>query len=310
MKSHWQEGVIECPEFDLTMTLESGQSFHWIQQEGGYAGCVGRTPYFVRQEGNLLHYRSIGSDDHEKILSHYFAFDHDLTVIRESCAGHLVSHKAALACRGLRIMRQPHWECIASFILSPMKQVAHIRQMSHALRVAYGTKLHGSPVPAFPAPEILASTSEEGLRQCGLGFRAKGLLGTAKLIASGAFDPVALVTMKTDEARTALCTLPGIGRKVANCILLFSYERLNAVPVDVWIARILGSFRSRKETPQQLERYGERLLGPYAGYIQQYLFHQARTGKLVIPQKLTRKNPSKNPSSNQKNNRSRRLVAA
>jgi N-glycosylase/DNA lyase len=140
-------------------------------------------------------------------------------------------------------------------------------------------------VPAFPDPKALAETSERDLRLCGLGFRAKSLLATARLVASGEFDPESLITLSTEMARKELCTLPGIGRKVANCILLFSYERLEAVPVDVWIARILGSFRSRKATPEQLERYGGKLLGPYAGYIQQYLFHRARTGKLDLPQK-------------------------
>lgn len=272
-----------CPEFDLRMTLESGQTFHWTPRDGGYTGCIGETAVFLRQEGSLLHYR--GAD--APTLNHYFALDHDLSAIRSSCDGHPASREAALACCGLRIMRQPHWECLASFILSPMKQVAHIRQMSLALRATYGKRLQETPVPAFPAAATLASASEEDLRRCGLGFRAKGLLGTARKVAAGEFDPEALVSMETAEARAALCTLPGIGRKVANCILLFAYERLEAIPVDVWISRILSSFRSpnsKKVTTDQLERYGERLLGPYAGYIQQYLFHQARTGKLILPQ--------------------------
>jgi N-glycosylase/DNA lyase len=284
MEKGW--GVIECPEFDLDLTLNSGQTFHWIPQEKGFAGCIGDIPYLLRQEGSLLHY--CGGD--AETLRHYFALDHDLSAIRASCAGHPSSRIAAEACRGLRIMRQPHWECLASFILSPMKQVAHIRQMSVALRTTYGRKLPGTSVPAFPEPAALAKASEGGLRRCGLGFRAKGLLGTAQRIASGEFDPETLSLMSTEDARKALCTLPGIGRKVANCILLFAYERLEAVPVDVWIGRILDSFRpnsSRKSkaTPEELERYGERLLGPYAGYIQQYLFHQARTGNLKLPGK-------------------------
>lgn len=283
-----KEGILRCPEFDLRMTFGSGQTFHWTEQEGGYTGCIGTTAVFVRQQGDLLHYRGIDGE----ALAHYLAFDHDLEAIRASCLGHPASHEAALACRGLRIMRQPHWECIATFILSPMKQVSHIRQMSLTLRSRYGKPLRGTPVPAFPEAAALAPLSEADLRACGLGFRAKGLLGTAKLVASGEFDPEALASMSTEEARRSLCTLPGIGRKVANCILLFSYERLEAVPVDVWIARILGSFRSRKTTPEKLERYGEKLLGPYAGYIQQYLFHQARTGKLKVP---TKKKSSKKP---------------
>ena len=270
------EGVIGCPEFDLAMTLASGQTFHWTEQDGGFTGCIGTIPMFLRQEGDRLHHR--GGDP--ELIARYFAFDHDLGTIRASCASHPSVAAAAEACRGLRIMRQPKWECIASFILSPMKQVAHIRQMSLALRARYGCRLPGTPVPAFPKPAAIAAASEEDLRSCGLGFRAKGLLGTARRVASGDFDPEALAPLPTNEAREALCTLPGVGRKVANCILLFAYERLDAVPVDVWIGRILSSFRSprsRKLTPLELERYGERLLGPYAGYIQQYLFHQART---------------------------------
>ena len=285
MNPRWEAGAIECPEFDLEMTLNSGQTFHWIPDSDGFFGCIGSAPLHLRQEKNLLKYSGYGMDDLPGSLRHYFAFDHDLETIRSSCANHSLSHQAASACRGLRIMRQPHWECIASFILSPMKQVAHIRQMSLALRKTYGQPLPGTPVHAFPTPEAIAASSEADLRRCGLGFRAKGLLGTAKLIVSGGFDPEELDAMGTPEAREALCRLPGIGRKVANCILLFSYERLNAVPVDVWISKILTSFRSprsKKGTPEQLERYGENLLGPYAGYIQQYLFHQARTGNLTL----------------------------
>lgn len=292
------EGALECPEFDLRKTLESGQTFHWVPQDDGYVGCIGSTPLFVRQNGNLLHYR--GSDPELPcLLHHYFAFDHDLRVIRESCAHHNISHKASLACRGLRIMRQPHWECLASFILSPMKQVAHIKQMSLALRQTYGDKLTGFPIPAFPKASVLASASEAGLRSCGLGFRAGNLLRTARLVHEGKFDPVALTSLSTSEARMALCSLPGIGRKVANCILLFAYERLEAVPVDVWIGRILTSFSSQKalgSTPEKLERYGEKLLGPYAGYIQQYLFHQARTGNLRLPKIATRTPKSPAPA--------------
>ena len=295
-------GSITCPEFDLRMTLESGQTFHWMEFQGGYAGCIGERGVILRQEGEILHYQGIDP----KSLEHYLAFDHDLEKVRNSCVSHPASFEASLACRGLRIMRQPHWECLASFILSPMKQVAHIRQMSMALRHAYGKKIENTPVPAFPEPTILASATEAELRRCALGFRAKGLLATARLVAEGKFNPEALVGMSTREAREALCTLPGIGRKVANCILLFSYGRLEAVPVDVWIGRILNSFRSsraKKLTPIELEHYGEKVMGPYAGYIQQYLFHQARTGRLKVshpiqrPQKRATTKPSQQTSS-------------
>jgi len=276
-----KSGVVEIPELDLAMTLNSGQVFHWTALDQGWIGCIGDTPVFLRQQGDKLEFRGI----EEMALRHYLALDHDLEAIRASCA-HPVVREASLGCRGLRILRQPLWECLATFILSPMKQVAHIRQMSLALRGRFGPALFGSPVPGFPSASALSAATEQELRACGLGFRAKGLLGTARLVASGEFDPEALTTLSTAEARDALCTLPGIGRKVANCILLFAYERLEVVPVDVWIGRILGSFRSRrKSTPAELERYGEQVLGPYAGYVQQWLFHRARTGLLELPAK-------------------------
>ena len=278
-----QGGVIECPEFDLDLTLNSGQVFHWIPAFEGFEGCIGETPCFIRQKENLLYYQG----GNAVLIRNYFALDHNLSLIRDSCANHPASYDAAKACRGLRIMRQPRWECLATFILSPMKQVAHIRQMSLALRMGYGRKLSGSSVPAFPEASVLASVTERDLRQCGLGFRAGALRETSRRISSGDFDLENLSSMNTEDARKALCSLPGIGRKVANCILLFAYERLDVVPVDVWISRVLVSFRSRKaKSAEELERYGQRLLGPYAGYIQQYLFHRARTEKLKYPRKL------------------------
>ena len=293
-------GVLEIPELDLAMTLNSGQAFHWTALDSGWTGCIGDMAVFLRQKDDRLEYRGISTEK----LRYYLALDHDLEAIRSSC-NHPVVREASLGCRGLRIMRQPRWECLATFILSPMKQVAHIRQMSLALRERFGSPLDGTPIPAFPTAKALAGATEQDLRNCGLGFRAKGLLGTARLIASGEFDPDAISTLSTGDARDALCNLPGIGRKVANCILLFAYGRLEVVPVDVWIGRILGSFRGRKKaTPTELERYGERVLGPYAGYVQQWLFHRARTGLLELP---TKKPPKRKATARTKGASRRRI---
>ena len=293
-------GAILVPELDLSMTLNSGQTFHWTPREEGWTGCIGSTAVFLRQKGALLEYQGIG----EESVRHYLALDHDIEAIRASC-DHPIVREASLGCRGLRILRQPRWECLATFILSPMKQFAHIRKMSLSLRERFGTPLPGTPISSFPRPEAIAHATEKELRACGLGFRAKGLLGTARLLASREFDPEALVPMPTSAAREALCTLPGIGRKVANCILLFAYGRLGVIPVDIWIGRILVSFRNRgKATPAELEHYGECVLGPYAGYVQQWLFHQARTGLLELPHKK----PSKTNATTRPKGGSRRRI--
>ena len=133
----------------------------------------------------------------------------------------------------------------------------------------------------IPPPDRLARTTEKELRNCRLGFRAKSLLGAATAVASGEIDLASLADKSTGEARRQLCLLPGVGRKVANCVLLFAYERLDAVPVDVWIARILRAMCKGTSSLRELEEFSNRRFGIYAGYIQQYLFHHARMSKTL-----------------------------
>lgn len=266
---------LPAPEFDLQRTLESGQIFHAMPLGSGWQVLVDHAPLYAEQHGAHLRVSSV------PLARRYFALDHPLEEIYASFPSDDFSRAALAACRGLRILRQPFWECLATFITSPMKKVAHIRQISLHLRELYGDAVPGSLIHAYPAPERLASASEEDLRACRLGFRAKGLLGTARAVAEGQVDLPALARLSTEEARAALCRLPGVGRKVANCVLLFAYERLDAVPVDVWIGRILQAMRRRKSTNLELEQFSGRRFGLYAGYVQQYLFHHARMTKTL-----------------------------
>lgn len=268
---------ISAPEFDLARTLHSGQIFHAMPDGTGWQVLVGDISLSVTQTGNTLRVPA----RHIELARHYLALDHPLESIYASFPTDPFSVAALASCRGLRILRQPLWECLGTFITSPMKQVAHIRQMSLALRARFGTTVPGSPINAYPAPEILTAATEEDLRACGLGFRAKSLRLTAAEVASGNLDLEALRALPTNELRDALCTLPGVGRKVANCVLLFAYERLDSVPVDVWIARILQAMRKRKGTLEELERFSARRFGAYAGYVQQYLFHHARMSRTL-----------------------------
>ncbi len=166
-----------------------------------------------------------------------------------------------------------------------MKQVAHIRQISRALRQRFGEKkeICGHEVFSFPSAERLARTSESELRKCGLGYRAKNLLATAKRVASGQADLDSWSPLSERQLREQLCQLPGVGLKVANCVMLFAYERIAAFPIDVWIERILREKyfpRKRKVTGQMLAEFAANYFGVHGGYAQQYLFHHARmTGK-------------------------------
>jgi len=270
---------IPAPQFDLRLTLESGQVFHWWPEEGGgYRGLIGSTPVRVRQTGDQL-WVTPGA---EALVAHYFALDHDLDAICSTFPQDDPALSAAAAyCRGVRIIRQPLWECLATFLTSSMKQVAHIRQMSHALRQRFGQPVKGwEPLAVYPDPERLAQASEDELRACGLGYRARHLLGSAREVACGNVNLEAIREMDDTAAMAELCRLPGVGPKIANCVLLFAYERTRAFPIDVWIERVLRETyfaRKRNVTARRLKEFAAGYFGPYGGYAQQYLFHYARS---------------------------------
>jgi N-glycosylase/DNA lyase len=268
---------IEARDFDLAKTLDSGQVFHWESLGAGFVGVIGEVPVYLEQEGNRLLVRP----ETQSLVRHYFALDHPL---RKICAA-FPNDPAMIAardyCRGLRIIRQPVWECLATFICSSMKQVAHIRQISHALRKRFGTRhrLYVTHVYAFPGAARLARATEKELRACALGYRAKNLLSTARAVASGEVDLESWKNLPDDELRARLCDLPGVGAKVANCVMLFAYERLRAFPIDVWIERVLREKyfpRHRKVTARTLRAFCDAYFGDHGGYAQQYLFHHAR----------------------------------
>jgi N-glycosylase/DNA lyase len=164
-----------------------------------------------------------------------------------------------------------------------MKQVAHIRQISLALRRRFGDKrkVADHVVYTFPAAQRIARVSENDLRKCALGYRARNLLMTARLVSSGKANLEAWSALPDPDLREKLWALPGVGAKVANCVMLFAYERLRAFPIDVWIERVLKRQyfpRKKKVTESRLREFSEKYFGEHGGYAQQYLFHHARMG--------------------------------
>ena len=285
---------ISASPFDLEKTLDSGQVFHWQKIGHGFIGTIGDRAIYLEHHRNGLR---VGDDEAPsvraglalaretralpRIVTNYFALDHPLKKICASLPRDPVMNAAKDFCRGLRIIRQPKWECLATFICSSMKQVAHIRQISRALRKRFGEQrsIAGLPVHTFPSAKRLAASSEEELRLCALGYRAKNLLATARLVADGRVDLEGLAALSDESVREHLCALPGVGAKVANCVMLFAYERLRAFPVDVWIERVLAENyfpRSQKLNARRLRAFTEGYFGVYGGYAQQYLFHYAR----------------------------------
>jgi N-glycosylase/DNA lyase len=279
---------ISAPDFDLEMTLDSGQVFHWEKVGKGFAGTIGDCSVYIEQRGNALTgWNSGGKLDGFKpsslrrLVMNYLALDHPLADICASFPNDPIMNAARQFCRGLRIIRQPKWECLATFICSSMKQVAHIRQISLALRRRFGSQrtVGDHPVYTFPPPQRIARASEGDLRKCALGYRAKNLLATARLVTSGECDLESWSALSDPDLREKLCSLPGVGAKIANCVMLFAYERLRAFPIDVWIERVLKQQyfpRKKKVTELQLREFSETYFGEHGGYAQQYLFHHAR----------------------------------
>ncbi len=268
---------MDALDFDLALTLDSGQVFHWERSGTGYFGTIGEQPVYVEQRREAL---SV-SRGMRRLVHNYFALDHPLAAICASFPHDPAMYAARDFCRGLRIIRQPEWECLASFITSSMKQVAHIRQMSRAIRERFGQPhlLVGVKLHSFPSAARVAELEERDLRACGLGYRAKNLLSTARRVASGEADLEAWRELPDAELCARLCELPGVGAKVANCVMLFAYERLRAFPIDVWIERVLKAKyfpRARKLTAERLRVFCDEYFGEHGGYAQQYLFHHAR----------------------------------
>jgi N-glycosylase/DNA lyase len=287
---------VPAADFDLALTLDSGQAFHWQKSDAGFIGAIGERAVYVEQCGDVLKVREGDSLSRagrrpalRRIVARYFALDHPLAEICATFPADPAIQTARAYCRGLRIMRQPHWECLATFITSSMKQVAHIRQISQTLRQRFGERrsLGEKLVYAYPEANRIAELSERDLRDCALGYRAKNLLGTAQLVANGGIELDHLATLQDEELRAQLCGLPGVGAKVANCVMLFAYERLRAFPIDVWIERVLRQTyfpRRRKLRPGELRDFAAQHFGTHGGYAQQYLFHHARS---TAPRRLS-----------------------
>jgi N-glycosylase/DNA lyase len=319
---------INAPDFDLAMTLDSGQVFHWEESGEGFVGAIADMAVYVEQRGSVLKVcggempiRSPQRRSLSTMVANYFALDHPLAEICAAFPDDQIMETARNFCRGLRIIRQPKWECLATFICSSMKQVAHIRQISQALRKRFGDPRKidngaggsratwtGKPtrvdepggesikwvVYTFPRARRLAQRSEKELRGCALGYRARNLLATARLVSSGAADLEAWSSLSDADLRAKLCDLPGVGAKVANCVMLFAYERLRAFPIDVWIGRILRRqyfSRNKRTTAEQLRAFSQTYFGEHGGYAQQYLFHHARMSKSAKPRRRRAKPP-------------------
>lgn len=275
--------LLPVRDYDLAATLNSGQAFRWEWRGDAWHGVVGRRAVAVQQTDQGIAAQTAEPVADWDWLAEYLQTSVNLEAVLATFPDDEPMRAAVAACRGLRLLRQEPWECLASFILSSTKQITQIRQIVAELCRRFGeplTALHqGEPCFSFPTAERLARCTEAELRECKAGFRAPYLLGSAQRVASGDCDLARVADLPLAAARTELMRLPGVGPKIADCALLFAFGFPTAFPLDVWVLRALGRlyFARRRVTPRRLRAFAETGFGPHAGFAQQYLFHYIRT---------------------------------
>jgi N-glycosylase/DNA lyase len=274
--------VFPVRDYDLAATLDSGQAFRWRQVDGGWNGVIHNRWVRLRADEFSITAEAAQPVSDWSWLANYLQIDLDLSLVVASFPQDEPIRAAVNACRGLRLLRQDPWECLASFILSSTKQIVQIRQIVSVLCERFGEPLSAAPqygpAFAFPSAAQLARATEAELRACKMGFRAPNLRAAAQMISSGTVDLGGLSALPVNEARDALMRLPGVGRKIADCVLLFAFGFQDAFPVDVWVMKALRRlyFRRRPASLKRLHAFAAGHFGNYAGYAQQYLFHYAR----------------------------------
>ncbi len=277
------ETLLTVTDYDLNATLSSGQAFGWRFRDMGWESVIGDRWVRLRAQPQGIHAVTPELQTDWDWLRRYLQCDVILEEILRTFPADAPMESSIAACRGLRLLRQDPWECLASFILSSTKQIVQIQQIHQLLRERYGKEVivpHGrAPAYSFPSAERLASATEAELRDCKMGFRAPNLLGAARAVAEGRLRLEPLGEMAVEAAREQLCLLRGVGPKIANCVLLFAYGFPTAFPVDVWVLKAIQNlyFPRRRASRRRLETFVSTHFGPHSGYAQQYLFHYMRT---------------------------------
>ena len=269
-------------DYHLAATLDSGQVFRWRQNREAWEGIIGGHCLQLSQRENGIHAAAARPVESWEFLREFLQTKTDLAAVLKTFPDDEPMRRALRACRGLRLLRQDPWECLASFILSSTKQIVQIRQIIALLGERFGEPIKncdGQTVFTFPTPQKIAAATEAELRACKMGFRAPSLLNAARQIAGREFDLEQIRQLDYGQARMKLMTLRGVGGKIADCVLLFAYGYDTAFPVDVWIERALQElyFPRWRASAQRLRNFANTHFGPHAGYAQQYLFHYMRT---------------------------------
>ena len=268
---------------DLESTLFSGQAFRWRRVDGWYRGVAFGNVIRIRRTGGGLEVAAHpdAAADLWPLLADYLGLNAELERIYGSISADSRIRAAIERYRGMRVLRQDPWECLMSFICTSASNIPRISQNIESICQAFGRPIRGSggePAHAFPTPEELAGTTEAGVKDLGLGYRAAYLVSTARTVAEGAVDLMALREAPYEEALEELTSLDGVGDKVANCVLLMSLDKPEAFPVDTHIDQRLREWYldGSKLNRVKMRMWAQEYFGPHAGYANHYLFHDRR----------------------------------
>lgn len=263
--------------FDLDQIFDCGQSFRFIKHptdEDTYHGVAFSRYIKVKQDESNITIYGCDENEYNKIWQRYFSLDLDYSDLRNQIKkirpDDLVLADAMQYGRGIRFLRQEKWETLCSFIISQNNNIPRIRSLIEAISQKYGDKIETYDVTlyAFPSAEKIASVTEDELRELKVGFRAPYILDAARKVASGELNLDELDKLPTNELIDALMKVKGVGLKVASCVALFAYSRLDSFPIDVWVKKVLNKYYP--------EGFDHLSLKNTAGLVQQYLFYYER----------------------------------
>ncbi len=271
-------------DFDLDHIFDCGQCFRWTRNEdGSYTGTAyGRIVRMVWDPAKqLLRICGAAPEDFQSVWRGYLDLDRDYGEIKTYLAEQdPVIQEAIGFGSGIRILNQEKWETVLSFLISQNNNIPRIRKCIDSLAETLGSKIgtyDGKTYYSLPDPETLAEASPEDLAPCRLGYRAKYLIRTAKLVKEEGLDALEALgqpEITADDACRSLCRYSGVGPKVANCISLFSMGKIDSFPIDVWVRKVMNQLYGIEEkNVKTMADFAAERFRPYGGIAQQYLFY-------------------------------------
>jgi N-glycosylase/DNA lyase len=259
---------MDLGQIDLDHTLSCGQAFRWRKQDGRWRGVVSGKEIVIHQVGDEVELRTALSD---RAVRDYFRCDDDTEQIFAEIGKDRYVARLLRQYRGLRLLRQDPWECSASYILATYANVPRIVQMVEKVCQTFGTRLSEGTY-SFPTPkQILKKSDKAGT--CGLGYRCDRFVQFARSVHDGEIDFQSLKRASYLDCVKELARFDGIGNKVADCVAIFSLDRLEAFPIDVRIGRALEQRYGVKGSYRKVSDWARGHFGRYAGYAQEYIYY-------------------------------------